>query len=73
VVLLIVSASVFGNGSKESNFSYFIEDFQGPWQQVNGSSVIIITSKNFTILNMEIGYAGYGRISIEIVKVKEKY
>jgi len=61
-VLLIVSASVFASGSFE--YKYSVEDFQGTWQQVNGSSVITITGNDFTVLNMEIGYAGYGIVSM---------
>ncbi|MDR2597149.1 MAG: hypothetical protein LBC76_07515 [Treponema sp.] len=63
VILLIVSASLFASGQNEGKYS--IDDFQGTWQQVNGSSVITITGNDFTILNMEIGYAGYGIVSMD--------
>jgi hypothetical protein len=68
MILLIVGASVFASGQNEpqksSVFKNSIEDFQGTWQQVNGSSVITITGNDFTLLNMEIGYAGYGIVSM---------
>jgi hypothetical protein len=65
VILLIASGSIFAGGQKEPfEFKYSVEDFQGTWQQVNGSSVITITGNDFTILNMEIGYAGYGIVSM---------
>jgi hypothetical protein len=65
LMLIFISCITFGKGQQE--FQYSVVDFQGTWEQVDGSSVITITGNNFTILNMEIGYAGYGRISMEII------
>lgn len=53
----------YANGKAE--FPHTVEDFEGIWQQVNGASVITIKDNEFEIVNMELGWAGYGLISFE--------
>jgi hypothetical protein len=62
LLLVLVSCISFASGNKESQ--NLLDDLQGTWKQVDGKSVITITGNDFTILNMEIGYAGYGIVSI---------
>ncbi|MCL2271199.1 MAG: hypothetical protein FWC19_00140 [Treponema sp.] len=66
LLFVLVSCASFAGGNKESQ--NLLDDLQGTWKQVDGKSVITITGNDFTILNMEIGYAGYGIVSIVTLK-----
>ena len=40
-------------------------DFEGEWRQVDGSSVITFKDKNWELVDLERGIAGYGTFNLE--------
>ena len=61
--LVIVSIVLIGCATT-APIDVSINDFTGVWQQVNGSSVITFNKKNFEIVDMERGIAGYGTFKL---------
>jgi hypothetical protein len=63
VVFLLVGLIVIGCVSAPKGIS--IKDFEGVWEQVDGSSVFTFSGRNWEIVDIERGIAGYGTFKLE--------
>ncbi|MDR2977992.1 MAG: hypothetical protein LBU56_00850 [Rickettsiales bacterium] len=70
-LLILVGCISFASGGKEYEpHRNSIEDFQGTWRQVDGSTVITISGTEFELVDMELGWAGWGRIDLGYLNYK---